>query len=110
MQTIPDARTNDVNYELSNRAGSFELEGSGRPLLAGAGQEATVHSFEPLIDSATAAQLLKIHRKTLERLALRGTIPGHKIGKFWRFRPSELDDWLRSRVNSGRQPCCTTIF
>ena len=65
-------------------------------------------SFEPLIDAATAAELLKIHRKTLERMTLRGEIPGHKIGKFWRFRASELDEWLRSRVNSGCQPCCTT--
>ncbi|HXJ92446.1 MAG TPA: helix-turn-helix domain-containing protein [Terriglobia bacterium] len=71
-------------------------------------------SFEPLIDSSTAAGLLKVHRKTLERMALRGEIPGHKIGKFWRFRAgfraSELDEWLRSGVNSGRQPCCTTTF
>ena len=51
-----------------------------------------------------------IHRKTLERMALRGEIPGHKIGRFWRFRHSELDEWLRSKVNSSRQPCCTTTF
>jgi excisionase family DNA binding protein len=66
-------------------------------------------SFEQLLDSTTAAALLKIHRKTLERMALRGEIPGHKIGKFWRFRASELDEWLRSRVNSGCQPCCMTM-
>jgi excisionase family DNA binding protein len=78
------------------------------------GRLATIHeghgaasSFEPLLDSATAADMLKIHRKTLERMALRGEVPGHKIGKFWRFRASELDEWLRSRVNSGCQPCCT---
>lgn len=67
-------------------------------------------SFEPLMDSAAAAGLLKIHRKTLERMALRGEVPAHKIGKFWRFRASELDGWLRSRVNSDRQPCCTDSF
>jgi excisionase family DNA binding protein len=72
-------------------------------------RQVTMH-FEPLIDSAAAAELLKIHRKTLERMALRGEIPGHKIGRFWRFRSSELDEWLRSRVNSGRQPCCTTTL
>lgn len=63
------------------------------------------HSFEPLIDSAAAAELLKIHRKTLERMALRRQIPAHKVAKYWRFRPSELDEWLRSQVNSIRQPC-----
>ena len=69
---------------------------------------AALLSFEPLIDSAAAAGLLKVHRKTLERMALRGEIPGYKVGKFWRFRCSELDAWWRSRVQSGRQPCCAT--
>jgi excisionase family DNA binding protein len=54
--------------------------------------------------------LLKIHPKTLERMALRGQVPAHKIGRFWRFRASELDDWLHSRVDSARQPCCTPTF
>ena len=72
--------------------------------------QATMSSFEPLIDSAGAAGLLKVHRKTVERMALRGEIPGYKVGKFWRFRASELDEWLRSRVNFGRQPCCTTTL
>jgi excisionase family DNA binding protein len=61
--------------------------------------------FEPLLDSATAAALLKLHRKTLERKALRGEIPSHKVGKFWRFRASELDAWLSSQLQSRRQPC-----
>ena len=73
-------------------------------------EQPPTHSFEPLIDSIAAAELLRIHRKTVERMALRGEIPGHKIGRFWRFRPSELDEWLRSKLNSGRQPCCTTTF
>ena len=64
-----------------------------------------MESFEALMDSAAAAVLLKIHRKTLERMALRGEVPGHKVGKFWRFRASELDEWLRSQLQSSRQPC-----
>ncbi len=57
-------------------------------------------SFEPLIDSAAAAELLKIHRKTLERMAIRREIPAHKVGRYWRFRASELDEWLSTRVAS----------
>ncbi len=81
-------------------------------MLSAAPEERQVaaHWFEPLIDSIAAAELLRIHRKTLERMALRGEVPGHKVGRFWRFRASELDAWLCSRVNSGRQPCCTTTF
>ena len=59
--------------------------------------------FEPLIDSREAATLLHMHHKTLERKARNGEIPGYQIGGRWYFRASELDAWLRSRVNSTSQ-------
>jgi excisionase family DNA binding protein len=104
---IPASRVQDEPVHSQGQL--MTGQGAGR-LLALEKEQAVVSSFEPLIDSATAAELLKVHRKTLERLALRGEVPGHKVGKFWRFRASELDEWLRSGVNSGRQPCCTTTF
>lgn len=62
--------------------------------------------FEPLIGSAQAASLLgNIHVKTLQRYARAGNIPGYQIGGHWYFRESELDSWLRSRINSSRHPC-----
>jgi excisionase family DNA binding protein len=51
--------------------------------------------FEPLLDDEQAAALLGIHPKTLQRLARTGRIPAHRIGRFWRYRASELDAWLR---------------
>jgi excisionase family DNA binding protein len=51
--------------------------------------------FEPLLDSEEAAALLKIHPKTLQKLARRGEVVGIKIGKLWRFRASALDAWLK---------------
>jgi len=62
-------------------------------------------SFEPLIDTLTAAGLLKIHPKTLQRMARGGQIPAVRIGRYWRFRASQLDSWIRSQVDSSRQPC-----
>ena len=50
--------------------------------------------FEPLLDSMEAAQLLRIHPKTLQRMARRGEITGIQIGKLWRFRASALNEWL----------------
>ena len=50
--------------------------------------------FEPLLDSAEAAALLKIHPKTLQRMARNGEITGIQIGKLWRFRASALNQWL----------------
>jgi excisionase family DNA binding protein len=50
--------------------------------------------FEPLLDSAEAAALLRIHPKTLQRLARTGEIAGIQIGRLWRFRASALNRWL----------------
>jgi excisionase family DNA binding protein len=52
-------------------------------------------TFEPLLDSEEAAALLKIHPKTLQRMARRGEIPGIQIGKLWRFRASDLAQWVQ---------------
>ena len=53
-----------------------------------------VTEFEPLLDSEQAASLLRVHRKTLQKMARRGEIHGSHVGKLWRFRASDLNDWL----------------
>jgi excisionase family DNA binding protein len=71
-----------------------------------ASQAATSSEFEPLIGSSEAARLLgDIHVKTLQRYARHGNVPGYQIGGHWYFRASELDSWLRSRLNSSCHPC-----
>jgi excisionase family DNA binding protein len=50
--------------------------------------------FEPLLDSEEAAALLKIHPKTLQKLARDGEVDAIQIGKLWRFRASALNRWL----------------
>jgi excisionase family DNA binding protein len=50
--------------------------------------------LEPLLDSEEAAALLKIHPKTLQKLARAGTVDAIRIGKLWRFRASALNRWL----------------
>jgi excisionase family DNA binding protein len=54
-------------------------------------------SFEELLDTTSAAALLKVHPKTLQRLARKGKICGVQIGKLWRFRVSALNEWLNSK-------------
>jgi excisionase family DNA binding protein len=54
----------------------------------------TITEFEPLLDSTQAAQLLRIHPKTLQKMARRGDIHGTHVGKLWRFRASDLNDWI----------------
>ncbi len=50
--------------------------------------------FERLLDSEEAAALLKIHPKTLQKLARQGEVAAIQIGKLWRFRASALNRWL----------------
>jgi len=61
-------------------------------------------AFEPLVGCEEAARLLgNIHVKTLQRYSRQGTVPGYRIGGHWYFRITELDAWLRSRINSNCQ-------
>jgi len=55
--------------------------------------------FEPLLDLAEAAGLLRIHPQTLKKMAIRRVLPAIKVGRLWRFRASDLEEWIDSRVS-----------
>ena len=55
---------------------------------------------EPLLDSGQAAAILKIHPKSLQRMARKGDIRALQIGKVWRFRASVLDEWIQQKLAS----------
>ena len=61
---------------------------------------------EYYVDAAEAARFLSIHPRTLQQMARAGIVPAHPLGcgprRFWRFLLSELDDWLRARIDSSR--------
>jgi excisionase family DNA binding protein len=67
-----------------------------------------VSDLEPYVDAGQAAQFLGIHPKTLMRLAREGQVPAYSFNdgprRHWRFLKSELDNWMRSRVNSISHP------
>lgn len=37
---------------------------------------------------------LKLTKRTLYKLAQEGAIPGHKVGRHWRFHREVIDRWL----------------
>jgi len=94
-----------AEYELKSKTESPSSQGMPRthetePVLEEiANKRVTVNvpQFEPLLDSAEAAALLKIHPKTLQRMARNREINGVQIGKLWRFRPSTLNQWLSQK-------------
>jgi excisionase family DNA binding protein len=53
---------------------------------------------EPLLDSGQAAAILKIHPKSLQRMARKGDIRALQIGKVWRFRATVLDEWIQQKL------------
>ncbi|MEW6660029.1 MAG: DEAD/DEAH box helicase family protein [Thermodesulfobacteriota bacterium] len=48
-----------------------------------------------------AAKYLGISASNLYSLAQQGRMPGHRIGKMWRFNKSEIDAWIRANKPLG---------
>lgn len=60
--------------------------------------------FEPLLTAEEAAFHLRMHPKTLQKLARLKQVPCMRNGKRWHFRLSSLDAWTRSLENQCSQP------
>jgi excisionase family DNA binding protein len=60
--------------------------------------------FEPLLTSEEAANHLRVHVKTLQRMAREARIPCVRMGKYWRFRLTSLDHWVATKHNRISHP------
>jgi excisionase family DNA binding protein len=47
------------------------------------------------------AAYLKMPKSTLYKLTQRGELPGHKIGKAWRFDRDEVDEHIKAGAKKG---------
>jgi excisionase family DNA binding protein len=63
-------------------------------------------TFEPLLSAEEAAQHLRMHVKTVQKMAREGVVPCLRMRKYWRFRLSALDQWVSSQEELG-QPTAT---
>jgi len=64
---------------------------------------------EPLLNDSQAAKFLgDLHPKTLQRMARRGEIPHYRVGRYYRYRESELNNWLRGKFKSPDNPSAST--
>ena len=45
------------------------------------------------------AAYLKAGKRTVYRLAAEGKLPAFKLGGTWRFRRSDLDEWIESKLS-----------
>lgn len=53
--------------------------------------------MEEIMTPSEVADLLKIHLKTVYKLAEKGVIPGNRIGRSWRFSRNEVMELVSSR-------------
>ncbi len=54
-----------------------------------------MQNVEPWYSVEQIAQHLGISKETIYRWLEKGKLPAHRIGKLWKFKPSEVDDWVR---------------
>lgn len=53
--------------------------------------------MEEIMTPSEVAQLLKIHLKTVYKLAEKGVIPGSRIGRSWRFSRSDVMELVSTK-------------
>jgi excisionase family DNA binding protein len=82
----------------------------GTPKIGGAAGPPAENDDRPAKESGGAAEVLTVHEvaqylklpvSTVYRLAERRDLPGHKVGRQWRFHKSVLDDWFRQHATTS---------
>ena len=56
--------------------------------------------MQEIMTPSEVAALLKIHLKTVYKLAEKGVIPGNRIGRSWRFSRSDVLELVSSKPMS----------
>jgi excisionase family DNA binding protein len=75
--------------------------GASAPRLLGDGKRSVV---ERPLTCEEAAAFVRVHPRTVKRMARAGKVPGHfRFGR-WYFYASELDCWMRMELHSVRHP------
>lgn len=54
---------------------------------------------DPILTIKDVADYLKVNERTIYRLAANGELPGFKVGNSWRFKQSELEQYIAAQHN-----------
>jgi len=54
------------------------------------------NSVERWVSSKDIAEHLGVNKDTLHRWIKNQTIPCHRVGRLWKFRISEIDEWIQN--------------
>jgi excisionase family DNA binding protein len=95
-------------FELSLTDPDKEATGGGETATTASQQllgERKRLSVERPLTCEEAAAFVRVHPKTVKRMARSGDLPGHfRFGR-WFFYASELDCWMRTELHSSRHSC-----
>ena len=58
----------------------------------------------PAMTVRDVATYLNVVEKTVYRLAKRGDLPGFKVAGTWRFKPSDVDEWIDLQKKATEGP------
>jgi len=57
----------------------------------------TIENNDKWINLEEAADYLSVNKDTIRNWIRKDNgVPAHKIGKLWKFKKSELDEWIKS--------------
>ena len=51
--------------------------------------------LEDILDADEVARILRVHPRTVKRLASQGILPGFRVGGQWRFRRGAIEEYIR---------------
>jgi excisionase family DNA binding protein len=54
-----------------------------------------VRVLKDILDANEVAELLRVHPRTVKRLASQGELPGFRVGGQWRFRREAIEEYIR---------------
>ncbi len=54
-----------------------------------------MQAIEPWYSLEEISRHLGVSKETIYRWLERRSIPAHRMGKLWKFKPSEVDQWVK---------------
>jgi len=58
---------------------------------------------DEILEVKDVAQILKVSTRTVIRLAERGELTAFKVGDLWRFRRSDVDDYIARQIQRRKK-------
>lgn len=57
---------------------------------------------EEPVGTEEVGRMLGVTSRTITRLAEQGEIPGFRVGKRWKFRPGDIEQYIESQMRKQR--------